>query len=82
MTLPTLMSFEDWQKGTALTLQTRSELLRALDLEIQQYERNPTVFRLSRVQEGLQAWKKSKGVDGAWKKDQRNSNGTVSLLDQ
>jgi hypothetical protein len=76
------MSFEDWQKGTALTLQTRSELLRALDLEIQLYERNPTVFRLSRVQEGLQAWKKSKGVDGAWKRDQRNGNGTVSLLDQ
>jgi hypothetical protein len=76
------MPYEEWKKGTALTLRTRSELLRALDAELLQYERNPTVFRLSKVQEALQVWQKSKGPAGAWKKDERNANGTVSLLDQ
>jgi hypothetical protein len=80
--LPRLMPFDQWQQGTAITLGIRSELLRALDREIQLYERNPTVFRLSRTLEALKAWQDSKGPAQAWKKDARNGNGTVSLLDQ
>jgi hypothetical protein len=80
--LPKLMTTAEWRKGTSLALHVRSAELRALDDEIQAYERNPTVFRLSRLQDALKTWQATKGLGDAWKKDSRNGNGTVSLLDQ
>jgi hypothetical protein len=80
--VPELMTHAQWLKGTGLTLRPRSNLLKELDQEILNYERNPTVFRLASVKEKLKAWQDSKGLNGAWKQDSRNDNGTVSLLDQ
>ena len=80
--LPELMSHGQWMKGTGLTLRPRRNVLKELDQEILNYERNPTVFRLASVKGKLKAWQDSKGLNGAWKQDSRNDNGTVTLLDQ
>lgn len=66
-TLPALMSYAEWLKGTSLALRTRSKELKAIDAELLHYERTPSAMRLARVQEKFEAWKKSKGADDAWK---------------
>jgi len=82
ITLQKLVPYDDWIKGTALAVQPRSPLLKALDQQIQLYERNPTTYNLFEVEAKFKAWKDSKGVGDAWKKDPRNKSSLVTLLDQ
>lgn len=81
-TLPTLVPYADWMKGTAKLFSTRSQPLKALDVALQAYERAPTVLRLGRVREAFDAWKNSKGPGDAWQKSGRDDNQLVTLLDR
>jgi hypothetical protein len=80
--LPKFIAYDDWLKGTAITLLPRDAVLKALDEQLQLYERNPTGFRFFEVQAKLDAWKARRGPGDAWKKDPRNSNNLFTRLDQ
>ena len=58
----------------------RSALLRQLDEAILTYERTGHPKALIAIQQRLKAWQESKGPNDAWKKDARNKNLTVNLL--
>ncbi|MDH5540571.1 MAG: hypothetical protein OEY03_14315 [Rhizobacter sp.] len=81
-TLPAVMTFAEWKKGTARTLHTRSRELKAVDVALEQYEHTPSAMRFARVKEAFGAWKKSKGPGDAWKGSARDQNQIITLLDQ
>ncbi len=81
-TLQQLVPYETWMKDTALTIQPRDALLKALDEQILQYQRNPTVYRFFEVQTHFKAWRDSKGTGNAWKKDPRNHKQCFTRLDE
>jgi hypothetical protein len=78
----TLMSFDEWKKGTSLTFHSRSKELKALDMALAQHEHTPTAMQRARVQQAFDAWKKSKGPGDAWKGSGRDKNQLATLLDQ
>ena len=80
--LPDLMTFAEWKKGTSVVLRTRSRELKAVDVSLEQYEHTPTAMRHARVKEAFEAWKKSKGPGDAWKGSGRDKNQLATLLDQ
>jgi len=81
-TLPAVMPFAEWKKGTSLVLRTRSKELKAVDVTLEQYEHTPSALRLARLNEAFEAWKKSKGPGDAWKGSGRDKNQLATLLDQ
>lgn len=80
--LPDLMTFAEWKKGTSALLHTRSRELKAVDVALEQYEHTPSAMRLARLKEAFDAWKKSKGPGEAWKGSGRDKNQLATLLDQ
>lgn len=80
--LPNLIAYDEWLKGTALTMMPRDSLLKALDQQLQLYQRSPTGALFFEVKAKLKAWQDSRGPSDAWKTDSRNSSKLVTLLDQ
>lgn len=75
-----LMPYKSWMTNTNVTLRPRSALLRQLDEAILTYERSGHPKALIAIQQRLKAWQESKGPNDAWKKDSRNKNLTINLL--
>ena len=51
--LPDLMTFAEWKKGTSVVLRTRSRELKAVDVSLEQYEHTPTAMRHARVKDNV-----------------------------
>jgi len=82
MTHSSVMSSEEWKKGTGLVLRARGRELKAVDLALERFEHRPTDMRLAQLKEKFDAWKKSKGPGDAWKGSGRDKNQIATLLDQ
>lgn len=80
--MPELIAHDEWLKRTHSVLHRRSASLKALDHAIEWYHRLPTSSQLTRVQLAFDAWKQDKGPNEAWRKNDRNGSGALTLLDQ
>ena len=80
--LPDIVSYEKWMRRTSSRLQTRSAVLKRLDEQILQYERNRTTYRLHELVNAFELWKASVGPGDAWKGNTRNDSDYFTLLDR
>lgn len=79
MGLP-LMSYEEWERRTKVVGRPRSKELKAIDEELKRYHQFGGGDALWRLQQALEAWKRSQGPGNAWVRSIRNRKGAISEL--
>jgi hypothetical protein len=68
-----LIPYEMWMERTKVFGRPRSDLLKALDQELERYEKSGGgAAALKQVRQALEMWKKSKGPGDAWRRSDRN----------
>jgi hypothetical protein len=79
--LPTIVSHEEWLRGTSSLVQPRGAVLKALDAQILMYQRNRTMYQFHQLLTALRHWKESVGPGCEWERHPRNESRLFTLLD-
>lgn len=75
-----IMSQKEFMERTYLLTRARSKLLKEVDSQLDFYIKYPQPQNYRALRLALTAWMDSKGIAGAWTRDERNKKGAVSEL--
>ena len=79
--LPDIVPYDEWLRGTSVMLQVRSSALKNLDDQILLYQRDRTVHQFHLLISAFEFWQDSVGTGDAWRSVSRNGKDYFTLLD-